>query len=185
METNVGPLCRGPVWMPITPKRGSFLHAESQRVTAHGCRTEDHACEARIRVLLQDRLAHALVFVVERERNQRMVLGDVGVVGYAVDRARGRVDESLHPGLLGSQHQRLEGVEIDRSGQILTLRLKLLKIPPLRPICPYSEPHFRLAPLFIYVIVTPPGVAALGGARDVRESPTRLGVWIVPGLFEL
>ena len=31
METNVGPLCRGPVWMPITPKRGSFLHAESHR----------------------------------------------------------------------------------------------------------------------------------------------------------
>jgi len=26
----MGPLCRGPVWMPITPKRGSFLHADSQ-----------------------------------------------------------------------------------------------------------------------------------------------------------
>ena len=28
----MGPLCRGPVWMPITPKRGSFLHAESHPV---------------------------------------------------------------------------------------------------------------------------------------------------------
>ena len=28
MEANVGPLCRGPDWMPITPKRGSFLHAD-------------------------------------------------------------------------------------------------------------------------------------------------------------
>ena len=26
----MGPLCRGPVWMPITPKRGSFLHADLQ-----------------------------------------------------------------------------------------------------------------------------------------------------------
>ena len=26
----MGPLCRGPVWMPITPKRGVFLHADSQ-----------------------------------------------------------------------------------------------------------------------------------------------------------
>ena len=25
----MGPLCRGPVWMPITPKRGFFLHANS------------------------------------------------------------------------------------------------------------------------------------------------------------
>ena len=25
----MGPLCRGPVWMPITTKRGSFLHANS------------------------------------------------------------------------------------------------------------------------------------------------------------
>jgi hypothetical protein len=26
----MGPLCRGPVWMPITPKRGFFLHADSR-----------------------------------------------------------------------------------------------------------------------------------------------------------
>ena len=30
MEANVDPLFRGPDWMPITPKRGSFLHANSQ-----------------------------------------------------------------------------------------------------------------------------------------------------------
>ena len=40
MEANVGPLCRGPVWMPITPKRGSFLHADS------------HDGEALVRALL-------------------------------------------------------------------------------------------------------------------------------------
>jgi hypothetical protein len=31
MEANVDPLFRGPDWKPITPKRGSFLHADSQR----------------------------------------------------------------------------------------------------------------------------------------------------------
>src|SRR5262245_701385 len=30
MEANVDPLFRGPDWKPITPKRGSFLHADSQ-----------------------------------------------------------------------------------------------------------------------------------------------------------
>src|SRR5262245_16687217 len=29
MEANVDPLFRGPDWKPITPKRGSFLHADS------------------------------------------------------------------------------------------------------------------------------------------------------------
>ena len=32
MEANVDPLFRGPDWMPITPKRGSFLHADSHCV---------------------------------------------------------------------------------------------------------------------------------------------------------
>ena len=90
-----------------------------RRVAAHRRRTEDHAGEARVRVLLQERLAHALVLVVERERHERMVLGDVGLVGHAVDRARRGVDEALHPGLLGREHHRLEGVEVDRGGQIL------------------------------------------------------------------
>ena len=34
MEANVGPLFGGPDWMPITPKRGSFLHANSQQLEA-------------------------------------------------------------------------------------------------------------------------------------------------------
>jgi arylformamidase len=29
MEASVDPLFRGPDWKPITPKRGSFLHADS------------------------------------------------------------------------------------------------------------------------------------------------------------
>jgi hypothetical protein len=32
------PLFRGPDWMPITPKRGSFLHADSQADAAQGSR---------------------------------------------------------------------------------------------------------------------------------------------------
>ena len=31
MEATVDPLPRGPDWMPITPKTGSFFHADSQR----------------------------------------------------------------------------------------------------------------------------------------------------------
>src|SRR3954469_6753516 len=30
MEASVDPECRGPDWMPITPKRGSLFHAETQ-----------------------------------------------------------------------------------------------------------------------------------------------------------
>src|SRR5258708_39991879 len=30
MEATVDPLPRGPDWMPITPKRGSLFHAETQ-----------------------------------------------------------------------------------------------------------------------------------------------------------
>ena len=37
MEASVDPLSRGPDWMPITPKRGSFLHANSQPI---GCSHE-------------------------------------------------------------------------------------------------------------------------------------------------
>jgi hypothetical protein len=32
MEASVDPLSRGPDWMPITPERGSFLHADSHRI---------------------------------------------------------------------------------------------------------------------------------------------------------
>jgi hypothetical protein len=32
MEASVDPQCRGPDWMPITPKTGSLFHAETQRV---------------------------------------------------------------------------------------------------------------------------------------------------------
>ena len=33
MEASVDPLFGGPDWTPITPKRGSFLHADSQPTT--------------------------------------------------------------------------------------------------------------------------------------------------------
>jgi hypothetical protein len=36
---NVDPLFRGPDWMPITPKRGSFLHADSQERARRGIRS--------------------------------------------------------------------------------------------------------------------------------------------------
>ena len=34
MEASVDPQCRGPDWMPITPKTGSLFHAETQFVKA-------------------------------------------------------------------------------------------------------------------------------------------------------
>src|SRR3954451_8651947 len=34
MEASVDPECRGPDWMPITPKRGSLFHAETQVIDA-------------------------------------------------------------------------------------------------------------------------------------------------------
>jgi DNA-binding phage protein len=33
MEASVDPQCRGPDWMPITPKTGSLFHAETQLLT--------------------------------------------------------------------------------------------------------------------------------------------------------
>jgi hypothetical protein len=32
MEASVDPQCRGPDWMPITPKTGSLFHAETQGI---------------------------------------------------------------------------------------------------------------------------------------------------------
>ena len=48
------------------------------RVAADRRRPDGHADEVRRLVLEQQRLAHALVLVVERERHERMVLGHVG-----------------------------------------------------------------------------------------------------------
>ena len=33
MEASVDPQCRGPDWMPITPKTGSLFHAETHAMT--------------------------------------------------------------------------------------------------------------------------------------------------------
>ena len=84
------------------------VEALARRVAAHRRRPDHHAGEVRRLVLEQQRLAHALVLVVERERHQRVVLGHVRRVGHAVDRARRGVDEALHAGLLGRDHHRLE-----------------------------------------------------------------------------
>jgi hypothetical protein len=76
-----------------------------------------HADEVVRLVLEQQRLAEALVLVVIRDRQQGMILGHLRLVGHAVDRAGGRVDEALHPCGLGGDHHGLETVEIDRFGQ--------------------------------------------------------------------
>src|SRR5262249_23608786 len=85
-----------------------------RRVSTDRRWTEDDAREGRIRVLLQKRLAHALVLVVEREWNERMIFSDIRLVGDAVNRTRGGIDEALYPRALGRLNQRFEGVEIDR-----------------------------------------------------------------------
>jgi Nucleotidyl transferase AbiEii toxin, Type IV TA system len=36
MEASVDPQCRGPDWMPITPKTGSLFHAETQKILFFG-----------------------------------------------------------------------------------------------------------------------------------------------------
>ncbi len=60
----MGPLCRGPVWMPITPKRGFFLHAdlhyllvceEADFLAVHNDRS-DQLCGHKAITLVMDRV---------------------------------------------------------------------------------------------------------------------------------
>jgi hypothetical protein len=64
-------------------------------------------------VLPQKRLAHALEIVVEHQRHQRVILGDVGRIAHVIDRARRAIDEALHAGLLCGNHCRLEAAVVD------------------------------------------------------------------------
>ena len=95
------------------------IEPRARAVAADGGGTHDDAGEVVGLVLPQDRLAHALELVVERERHQRVIFGDVGRIGHAIDRARRAVDEALHAGLLRGDHDRLEAVVVDGLGQLL------------------------------------------------------------------
>ena len=64
METNVGPLCRGPVWMPITPKRGSFLHAESHLTFVTADPFQASVAQRRFNILVVDDQPHMLSIIV-------------------------------------------------------------------------------------------------------------------------
>jgi hypothetical protein len=117
-----------------------------RRVATHRRGTEDHAGEARVGMILQERLAHSFVLVVEREWNEWMVFGtDVRVVGNAVDRARRGIDEALHSRFLGRHHEGLEGIEVDRGGKILVFILIMLHFPPLIRSSPYPSSQFPFA----------------------------------------
>ncbi|CAB4699595.1 unannotated protein [freshwater metagenome] len=102
---------------------GQDVHREvkalARGVTTKRRGTDDRAHEIGRLVLEQQRLAHALVLVVEGERHQRMILRHVGMVRDPVHGAGGRVDEALHAGLLGGDHHRLESVEVDRGREAL------------------------------------------------------------------
>ena len=54
------------------------LEALARRVAADRGRAEDDANKIFVSMLEEQRLAHALVLVVERQRHQRMVLSNVG-----------------------------------------------------------------------------------------------------------
>ena len=124
--------CRfGRIWLPpntvILPLVDRVIGEDVDRqiepraraVAADRRRTDHDAGEVVGLVLPQQRLAHALELVVERERHQRMVLGHVGRVADAVDRARRAVDEALHAGRFGREHHRLEAIVVDGLGQLL------------------------------------------------------------------
>src|SRR5262249_28603340 len=82
-------------------------------------RPEDDADKTIVGVLQQQRFAHALVLVVEGQWHERMIFGDVRLVGHAIDRAGRCVDKSLHAGFLCRNDHRFEGIEIDRRAQAL------------------------------------------------------------------
>ena len=63
------------------------VHAGARAVAANRGRADHHAGEVIRLVLPQHRFAHALEFVVERQRNEGMILGDVRRVADAVHRA--------------------------------------------------------------------------------------------------
>ena len=46
MEASVDPQCRGPDWMPITPKTGSLFHAETHKAADSACQAirRAHIC---------------------------------------------------------------------------------------------------------------------------------------------
>ena len=64
MEASVDPQCRGPDWMPITPKTGSLFHAETQAAEAalEFLRSSLHALHLFLSIVLAPRPPH-LAFI--------------------------------------------------------------------------------------------------------------------------
>ena len=75
-------------------------------VTAIRRRTYCHADETRTLVLEQQGLVHAFDFIVAGERQMRVFLFYARSLGNTVNGARGGIDETLHTGFLGGDHQR-------------------------------------------------------------------------------
>src|SRR4029450_5289385 len=69
-------------------------------------------------LLLEQHLALGLELGIVGERLKRQILGHLDAVLDAVDGGRRGIDEALDLGSLGGAHQRREGVEIDRPGEI-------------------------------------------------------------------
>ena len=61
------------------------IQALARRIAANRRRPESHADEFLIRVLSEERLTEALIFVVKRQRHEGMILGDVGLIRDAID----------------------------------------------------------------------------------------------------
>src|SRR6185295_7736147 len=95
------------------------VEAQARRVAAHRRRPDDDGRKRGRLILEQQRLGHPLETVVERQRNERMLLGDLRRIADAVDGARRRTDEALDPGLDGRLHAALEAVVVNRLAQRL------------------------------------------------------------------
>ena len=78
------------------------IEPQPRRITAHRRRPQRNRDEIRARAPPPDILAHRLVFGIVGQRLERQIFGDVGLVLDAVDRGRGRIDEALDAGVLGS-----------------------------------------------------------------------------------
>src|SRR5262245_29766562 len=63
-------------------------------IPAHCRRPNDNGREFRALISQQDGFAETFIFVVIRERNEGMFLGDVGVVADTVNGTSGSIDEA-------------------------------------------------------------------------------------------
>ena len=78
------------------------VEPRARAVAANRRRTDNHAGEIVGLMLPQIGSHMPFEFVVERQRNQRMIFGHVGRIRHAVDRTRRTIDEAPTPAFLAA-----------------------------------------------------------------------------------